>query len=104
MKIRKYFYSYFKNIGKAFFFGLKALFYLMKTKEFWKKVLRFFFVDIFWEMLGATVIFLLMIPAMRSGGIPIWLAFLGSLIMGLSSRYLSATYDNVNPFRKNNEG
>ena len=76
---------------------------MLKNPAFWKIVFKFFFVTLFWEGLGATIIFLLMIPAMRSGDIPVWLAIVGSLVMGGFSSILSATYYYINPFKKINE-
>lgn len=65
---------------------VRSLFYLLFVKHFW-------------EGLGATVIFLLMIPAIQSERLPWWMAILGAIIMGLASRLFSESYNSTNPFR-----
>ncbi len=76
-----------------------AFIYLFKNPEFWKLVPRLLFVNLFWEGLGGTIIFILMIPAMRSGDIPIWVAIIISITMGFVGVLLSNTYDRFNPLR-----
>ena len=76
-----------------------ASIYLLKNPEFWKLVPRLLFVNLFWQGLGATIIFLLMIPAMRSGDLSIWAAFIVSITMGFIGVLLSNTYDTFNPLR-----
>ena len=76
-----------------------AYIYLLKNPEFWKLVPRLLFVNLFWQGLGATIIFILMIPAMRSGEVPIWAAIIVSIGMGFVGVLLSNTYDSFNPLR-----
>ena len=87
------------NPFKWVYIQLKTLFHLFKSPTFWKTVPRFLFVDLFWEGLATTVLFLFMIPAMRSGHVQVWQALLLSLIMGIASRFISMTYEKVNPMR-----
>jgi len=64
-----------------------------------KSFLKFLFWDNFWVLLGSIVIFGLSIPAIQSGKLSWWAAALISAGMGLFSRVLSESYDQVNPFR-----
>lgn len=78
---------------------IKTFLNLLKSPTFWKSLPRMIFIDLFWQGLGATVLFVLMIPAMMSGDVPIWLALLISVVMGIASQFITKTYDKVNPMR-----
>ena len=56
----------------------KTLFHLLKSPTFWKALPKMIFIDLFWQGLGATILFILMIPAMM---------------------FITKTYDKVNPMR-----
>ena len=71
-----------------------------EEREIWKDIgqnikniikigLRILFVKYFWISVGSTIFFLLMIPAIKSGDLTIWLAIIGSLIGGILGHYLS---------------
>ena len=77
----------------------KTLFHLLKSPTFWKALPKMIFIDLFWQGLGATILFILMIPAMMSGDVPVWLALLIALVMGIASQFITKTYDKVNPMR-----
>ena len=72
----------------------------MNENEIWKDIsqnikniftlgVRILFVKLFWVGVGATILFLLMIPAIKSGDLTIWTAILASIVGGLLGKFLS---------------
>ena len=47
------------------------------------------FVKFFWVWVGSIILFLFMIPGIKSGDLEFWQAIIGSLIGGLLGYYLS---------------
>ena len=64
-----------------------------------KKIVYFLFVKNFWWGLSTTILFLLMIPAMKDGALPIWIGISLSVLFGWLSGIFSRTYDKFNPLR-----
>jgi uncharacterized membrane protein YjjB (DUF3815 family) len=58
-------------------------------KNLFKIIFRILFVRFFWVGLGSTILFLLMIPAMRGGDLSIFAALIASIAGGFLGHFLS---------------